>query len=149
MASIKQVMTLLGKAGIKDDLKKEMVYNFTDGRTESVRDLSAKELVLFCNELSNKCQSVDEELLMKRKRSIILTIATDCGIKEPIGWDRFNAWMLKSSVLKKELHAYGNLELDQLIKQFRGLKANYEASAEKVGTKAWHHSTGIPKPSNN
>ena len=40
-------------------------------------------------------------------------------------------------------------ELDDLTKQFQALKANYENSAEKTGTKAWHHATGIPKPSTN
>lgn len=98
---------------------------------------------------SEQSKSAELELIMKRKRSIVLTIATDCGIKEPHNWNKFNGWMLKSSIYKKELHAYDYVELDDLIKQFRALKVNYETSAEKTGTKAWHHATGIPKISSN
>lgn len=98
---------------------------------------------------SSKAISAEMELIMKQKRSVILTIATKTGIKEVNSWTKFNAWMKNSSVLKKELHAYDYDELDQLIRQFRGLEANYEESAKKVGNKAWHHATGIPKVSDN
>jgi galactokinase len=60
--------------------------------------------------------SAEMELVMKRKRSIVLTIATKTGIKEVNDFKRFNAWMKKSSVLKKDLHAYTYQELDDLIK---------------------------------
>ncbi len=139
-------MTLLGKAGIKDDLKKEMVYNFTNGRTESVRDLTPNELKKFCNELSNKCQSADQELIMKRMRSTVLDLATKTGIKEPNSWEKFNSWMKSTSILKKELHAYTLEELTALIKQFRGLNSNFERSAQKTGTKAWYQQNNIPQP---
>lgn len=98
---------------------------------------------------SEQSHSAEMELIMKRKRSIILTLATHTGIKDADSWTKFNNWMKHSSILKKELHAYNYDELDDLTKQFRALKANYENSAEKTGTKAWHHATGIPKTSLN
>lgn len=98
---------------------------------------------------SEQSLSAEMELIMKRKRSIILTLATHTGIKEADSWTKFNNWMLNSSIHKKALNAYGYDELDELTKQFQALKANYENSAEKMGTKAWHHATGIPKPSSN
>lgn len=93
--------------------------------------------------------SAEMELIMKRKRSVILTLATYTGIKEPDSWIKFNNWMINSSIHKKALNGYEYEELDDLTKQFQALKANYEHSAEKTGTKAWHHATGIPKPSTN
>lgn len=98
---------------------------------------------------SSQSLSAEMELIMKRKRSVILTIATDTGIKESNCWTKFNNWMKHSSILKKELHAYDYWQLDDLIKQFRALKANYDNSAKKVGNQAWHHATGIPKTSSN
>lgn len=98
---------------------------------------------------SSQSLSAEMELIMKRKRSNILTLATHTGIKEPDSWTKFNNWMKNSSIYKKELHAYDYDQLDDLTRQFQALKANYEHSAEKMGTKAWHHATGIPKPSNN
>jgi hypothetical protein len=98
---------------------------------------------------SSQSLSAEMELIMKRKRSVILTLATHTGIKEADSWTKFNNWMLNSSVHKKALNAYDYDELDDLTKQFQALKVNFENSAEKTGTKAWHHSTGIPKPSTN
>ena len=79
------------------------------------------------------------EMTLRDKRSIVLTIATRTGIKDADSWEKFNDWMLNSSVLKKELKNYKLDELDKLIKQFRGLVANYRKSVNKTGTKAWMH----------
>ncbi|WP_413533679.1 hypothetical protein [Empedobacter brevis] len=79
------------------------------------------------------------QMNLRDKRSIVLTIATRTGIKDADCWIKFNNWMLNCSVLKKELHKYNSDELDKLIKQFRGLEANYCKSATKTGTKAWMH----------
>lgn len=98
---------------------------------------------------SDQSLSAEMELIMKRKRSAILTLATKTGIKELDSWTKFNNWMLTSSIHKKALNAYDYHELDELTKQFRALEANYQNSAQKVGNKAWHHATGIPKPSSN
>lgn len=149
MATLRQVMTLLGQQKIDEDTRHEMVYTFTGGRTTSVTDLSPQELQEFCNRLQNKVNSGDLEILMRQKRSTVLTIATRTGIKEPDSWSKFNLWMNNSSVFKKSLNLYNFDELDQLIRQFRGLESNYKQSAAKPGTKAWHHNTGIPRPSEN
>lgn len=98
---------------------------------------------------SEQSLSAEMELIMKRKRSIILTIATHTGIKEADSWTKFNNWMKNSSIYKKELNAYDYTELDELTKQFRALEANYNESAKKIGNKAWHHATGIPRSSEN
>lgn len=98
---------------------------------------------------SEQSLSAEMELIMKRKRSVILTLATHTGIKEADRWTKFNDWMKNSSIHKKALNAYDYHELDDLTKQFQALKANYENSAKKVGNKAWHHATGIPKTSSN
>ena len=142
-------MTLLGQQGIDEETRHEMVYRFTGGRTTSIRDLTGKELEEFCNRLQNQVTSADMEILMRQKRSTVLTIATRTGIKEANSWSKFNHWMENSSIFKKPLNQYSFEDLDQLIRQFRGLEANYKNSANKAGTKAWHHSTGIPRPSDN
>lgn len=142
-------MTLLGKARINDETRREMIYNFTRGRTESVKDLNPCELKKFCNELQTHFIASDYEIQMRKKRSIVLTIATRTGIKSATSWNEFNNWMLKSSIYKKELHAYDYEELDELIKQFRGLESNYQKSAQKAGTKAWTHANGFPQTSQN
>jgi hypothetical protein len=91
----------------------------------------------------------EKEILMRNKRSTVLAIATRTGIKKPDTWEEFNTWMKSKSVLKKDLHRYDFDELDQLIRQFRALERNYEASSGKTGTKAWYHKNGLPQASFN
>lgn len=128
--------------------KKQTYHTFSDSDSAVNNFLNGKKREV---EASKKAGSVsaDMELIMKRKRSVILTIATNTGIKEPNSWSKFNLWMKNNSIFKKELHAYDFDELDQLTRQFRGIEKNYNESAKKVGNVAWHHATGIPKISDN
>ena len=130
---------------------KKRIYNtFTDSDS-AVNNYqnNKKREVEITNRASDQSLSAEMELIMKRKRSNILTIATKTGIKEANNWTKFNKWMLNSSVHKKPLKEYNYEELDDLNKQFRQLLANYENSSQKVGNKAWHHATGIPRSSEN
>lgn len=130
--------------------KKKQTYNtFTDSDSAVNNYQNNKKREVAPAPRSSQAISAEMELIMKRKRSVILTIATKTGIKEVNDWTKFNQWMKTSSILKKELHAYKYDELDDLNKQFRQLEINYNESAQKVGNKAWHHATGIPKNSFN
>lgn len=130
---------------------KKQIYNtFTDSDSPIENYFNNKKRVVETQKKeSSQSLSAEMELIMKRKRSVILTLATYTGIKEADNWTKFNNWMLNSSVHKKALNAYEYEELDDLLKQFQALKENYENSARKVGNKAWHHATGIPKTSSN
>lgn len=130
---------------------KKRIYNtFTDSDS-AVNNYqnNRKREVETSNRSSDQSLSAEMELIMKRKRSNILTIATKTGIKEADSWTKFNKWMLSSSIYKKALNEYDYEELDDLNKQFRQLEINYTNSAKKVGNKAWHHATGIPRSSEN
>ena len=70
-------------------------------------------------------------------------------VKEPDSWDKFNNWMLKSSILKKKLNDYNLQEIKDLERQLRATESNYQASAEKAGNKAWYHKNKFPIPSKN
>ncbi|WPC14636.1 hypothetical protein LEQ04_08585 [Riemerella anatipestifer] len=68
---------------------------------------------------------------------------------EPDEWTKFNAFMLKSSPLKKPLNAYKLGEFEELIKQFKSMRAKYEKRAKVHGTKEWYHKNKLPMPSKN
>ena len=118
--------------------------------------LSEKELqeiykIFFPHErnIAEQAFLLNYEKLLKEHRSVILSIATRIGIKEPDNWDKFNNWMLKSSILKKKLNDYKLDELPKLERQLRAAESNYQASAEKPGNKAWYHKNKFPIPSKN
>ena len=126
------------------------------GRTTDIEELSDEELaevykIFFPTKrnIAEQAFLLNYEKLLKEHRSVILSIATRIGIKEPDNWDKFNNWMLKSSILKKKLNDYKLDELPKLERQLRAAESNYQASAEKPGNKAWYHKNKFPIPSKN
>ena len=126
------------------------------GRTTDIDELSDEELaevyrILFPTErnIAEQVFLLNYEKLLKEHRSIVLSIATRIGLKEPDSWDKFNNWMLKSSILKKKLNDYNLQEIKDLERQLRATESNYQASAEKAGNKVWYHKNKFPIPSKN
>lgn len=129
MSSHKKLMTLLGKAGVDDHQRHDLVYIWTQGRTSSTRDLTEDEIQDLCWKFENQFNpaaivqsAVDSEI--RRKRSIVLKLASENGLKEVSGWEKFNAFMACRSIYKKSLNEYTVSELDDLIRQFRGINEN-------------------------
>ena len=126
------------------------------GRTTDIEELSDEELaevykIFFPTErnIAEQVFMLNYEKLLKEHRSIVLSIATRIGLKEPDSWDKFNNWMLKSSIKKKKLNDYNLQEIKDLERQLRATESNYQASAEKAGNKAWYHKNKFPIPSKN
>lgn len=146
----RRLMAMLAKNNIDNDARHDLCFAWTGGRTSSSRELTTDEMRDLVWKLENQFNRNTVELYLeaerKKLRAQVLKIATETGLKEPDGFDRFNRFMLSHSILKKELHKYTLEELQKLVKQFRGIEHNFKASAEKPGTKAWFHHTGIPEP---
>lgn len=154
MATVQKLMTLFSKYGIDEKQRHEMIFAWTSGRTESAKDLHTLEIDDLIEKLESDFRyrtNVDAytELEKKQKRSIVLTIATRTKIHDPSDWSKFNNFMLKSSIEKKALKDYELDELDDLIRQFRGLEANFKKSAKTAGTKAFFDSKGLPQINSN
>jgi len=107
---------------------KEVVAVWTDGRTESLKDLSDEEYTKLCEHLEDQLpekQATDAKV--KRQRAKIISIATQelgwClgGNASDVDWTRFNRWMKSKSYLKKQLNAYKPNELPKLVSQFESM----------------------------
>ena len=143
-------MTLLCRAGIDNDTRHDMVYSWTSGRTASTKELFDSEMdkLIFklSSEFGKKTMNPNLEIERRNKRATVLAIAGRVGFF-PDGssnFDTFNRFMQSSSILKKDLYKYKLDELDELIRQFRGIEANFEHSATHAGTKAWHQKNKFP-----
>lgn len=148
MATHRQLMTLFSKLGVDDEQRHDIIAEFTKGRTESTKDLYAHEVNELCTRLQGmlpqNTHRAQEELLLRKKRSVVLSIATRVGLHTSDDWGKFNRWMLERSILKKPLHLYNMDELNELIKQMYALEGNYNRSANKALMKAWlHRNKGI------
>ena len=129
------------------------VFDFTN-RTSNIDEMTDQELEKLYNTFFPKQPSLVEQVvlaehreLLRKNRSIVLKIATKIGLKHPDNFDKFNAWMLKSSILKKRLNDYSLTELQSLQRQLRSAESNFEASATKPGNQAWYQKHHVPIPS--
>jgi len=129
---------------------------FHTKRTTNIDDTTDEELKEIYLLFFPLQPSVSEQLfdaknneILKRFRSNVLTIATRVGVKEANCWNKFNNWMLNSSKYKKKLNDHTLEELKALELQLRATEVNYNRSALKVGTKAWHHKHNLNPPSEN
>ncbi len=154
MTSEQQKMQLLTR--FKASALEDICWSKSNHRTSDIHKLYPEELekvylMFFPNQPSLIEQVVlsEHRELLRKHRSICLTIATKIGLKAPDSWEIFNNWMLKSSILKKRLNDYTLVELQSLERQLRGAESNFQASAEKPGNKAWYQKNGFPVPSKN
>ncbi|AZZ59804.1 hypothetical protein OKE68_04405 [Riemerella anatipestifer] len=145
MATIKKLQTLFSKKGFNTDERHEVIYNFTNGRTQSSRELSTRELEDLCNALEgikksktkliSTCLSILEAEGIHRPNEPILEF-TEKGAK-PNPFGHLNKWMLERSIYKKPLAFHSVSELEVLLRQLHKLAENNKKSAKKFGNKAY------------
>ena len=139
----RKLMTILGQMGIDDDMRHDMIWRYTGGRTASSRELTQSELEHLISRLED-----DRENKVRRLRSTILEIATRTGIHDPNDWSKFNGFMLNRSVYKKPLPDYTYKELKQLLRQFRGIERAFNRAAVNPRNRSYWKKRGL-EPSKN
>ncbi len=98
----------------RDELKAELVSQFTGGRTESLREMSDKEYDTMCDELqrqeaNRKARDTYREEL-RRRRSAVLHLMQKQGI-DTTDWNRVDAYCLNPRISGKE---FRRLTVDEL-----------------------------------
>lgn len=104
--------------------KSNLVYGFTDGRTESSREMLATEAEQLIQYLKLQDNSAESANVMRRK------IISMC---HRIKWQkdgkadmqRLNTWCIESGYLKKPLNDYTQKELPKLVSQFTQVYKSY------------------------
>lgn len=144
MYTHKHLMALLNKLGYTDELRHELIYNFTEGRTHSTTEITPVERQELCIRLQSLISqtTVNKEDELRNRRSQVLAVATRLGIKQAAGWDGFNRFMLRNSVHKKNLYRYTLAELKDLLRQLHTMEHHQQQSAQHAGTKAWYEKHG-------
>jgi hypothetical protein len=70
MATKRQLMAILSEAGVTEAQRRELVLEWTGGRTNSVRGLTPGELDTLCIKLTERLWKTQKEIDKKRKRVI-------------------------------------------------------------------------------
>jgi len=107
---------LLQKLGIDTELKQEMVYRFTNGRTGKSSEMNRNECQAMINELSNSPTIGKEDKMRKKIISLFRKMGYTTNDNK-INMSAVESWVLKYGYLKKPLNKYRYNELPKLVSQ--------------------------------
>lgn len=130
---------LLNNTGMLAD-KKEIIHGFTDGRTQSSKELTFGE----ARELISRLAEHDPK---SRQRALIFSLAYQAGIiygttadDKKMNAAKLNLFLKERGTVKKDLNSMSLPELLQTHRQFEGIVRNTQKSnASKAAGKAVKH----------
>ncbi len=125
--SYSQFWTLLAKMPCddKDELKQQLVASFTNGRTDSLREMTLREYNLMIHEMENQTgsgrrQPVSYEVL-KQKRSAVLHQMQLMGI-DTTNWAAVDNFCLNSRIAGKVFRKLSADDLDDVLIKIRSIR---------------------------
>jgi|SRR5690242_8328909 len=129
-----QLHALLNQTGLTAQ-KKSLVFGFTNGRSDSSRDLTDAEAQSLVNYLRQQPGAVvlrqaQDDSANKQRRKIV-SMAHELGWhnlvqgKWKVDMRGLNNWCVQHSYLKKELNQYTAGELPRLVSQFESMYKKY------------------------
>ncbi|MDP9076272.1 MAG: hypothetical protein M3O71_02515 [Bacteroidota bacterium] len=136
---ISKIHVLLNKLGLIDQ-KAEIVYNLSNGRTESSKQLTIEEARRLITNLAEYDPT-------ERQKSLIFSLAYKAGIiygsspdDKKMNAAKLNLFLKERGAVKKELNAMTYADLVKVHRQFEGIVKNTTKSADnKQADKAVKH----------
>lgn len=113
--------------GLNEDQRRAMLYELTDGRTNSTKDLTYSEAQYLSGFLNGAAQMAEnigqqmEEKSMKKMRSAVLVRLQHLGI-DTTDWDNVNAYLENKRIAGKPLYRLSYEELQSLIPKLESIK---------------------------
>lgn len=134
---IQIIHALLNKMNLMEG-KQAFVSEFTNGRTERISLMEAKEATEFIMRLKTLEQPSAEDVSRERMARNILAMAHELGwitkkmiadqngkLKEVNDYTPLNQWLAVHGYLKKPLNKYTYNELPKLVSQFKEVYKHY------------------------
>ena len=111
--------------GDREEFKKQIVLQYTWNRTDSLKEMTAKEYEVCCTALEKLSgqdewrQKLREEL--RRKRSVCLKLMQQLGI-DTTDWNRVNEFLNNPRIAGKPFVQVSTAELEQLAIKLRAIQ---------------------------
>lgn len=109
--------------------KEDLVMQFTDGRTTSLRAMTQKEFDEMCDVLERTAMTKSQKTELKRLRSSVLKRIQKLGISTIDNWDGIDEFCMSPKIAGKKFAALNCEELKALI-------GKLEAITRKGGLKS-------------
>ena len=104
--------------GDRDDMKRDLVRQWTWNRTDSLREMTKAEYNACCEAMERLTGRKDEQ---KEKRSLCLKLMQKLGI-DTTDWTRINAFCQDQRIAGKLFARLTNEELDALAEKLRAIQ---------------------------
>ena len=104
--------------GDRDDMKRDLVRQWTWNRTDSLREMTKAEYDACCDALERLTGRKDEQ---KKKRSLCLKLMQKLGI-DTTDWTRINAFCQDQRIAGKPFARLTNEDLDALAMKIRSIQ---------------------------
>lgn len=118
----------------KEELKRQLVHQYTKGRTESLREMDYTDYNKMCNALQVQ---IDGTYGLREKRSIVLKLMQKCGV-DTTSWTRINALCKDVRIAGKEFRRMNIDDLEELAVKLRMIerKGGFKAINMELAEKA-------------
>lgn len=119
----------LSVIGDRDDFKRQMVWQYTNGRTDSLREMTRREYDRCCEALEGQSRYKED---LRKERSATLNLMQKVGI-DTTDWNRINRFCLDPRIAGKEFARITAEEHPQLRRKIRAIdsKGGFTIAAEK------------------
>lgn len=108
----------LNPIGDRDDVKKSIVYQYTNGRTDSLREMSRAEYDKCCEDLERKTGQKDE---LRKERSATLKLMQKMGV-DTTDWNRVNLLCRDARIIGKDFYYITAEEHAELRRKLRSIE---------------------------
>lgn len=104
--------------GSREDLKQMLVWQYTGGRTTSLREMTYPEYQQLCTAMEKRDRTREE---LRRQRSIALKLMQQLGI-DTTDWSRVNDFCRNPKISGKAFAEHSTEELEALSTKLRMIK---------------------------
>lgn len=108
----------LDPIGDRDEVKKSLVYQYTDGRTDSLREMTRAEYDRCCEDLERKTGQKDE---LRKERSATLKLMQKMGV-DTTDWGRVNLLCRDARIIGKDFYYITAEEHKELRRKLRNIE---------------------------
>ncbi|TGX83002.1 hypothetical protein E5358_04905 [Palleniella muris] len=114
----------LAYIGDRDELRRGLVSQYTNGRTDELRYIRESEYEALCASLERELSVIDEVSLkhkVRKKRSVCLKLMQKLGV-DTTDWSRVNALCRDARICGKDFYPLTVEELDALSVKLRSIE---------------------------
>lgn len=125
------ISSTMARMKLTDDAQKTLIHSWTEGRTESRKELTYSEAELLKTHLNSSFKPADQKQDKMRKKIIAKFHQMGYSNNGRIDMERVNATILKYGYKHKQMKDYNWVELPKLVSQVSKMCDDYLINLRK------------------